>query len=232
VLILGVTPELYHLTWPDGAEVSAADHTAAMIHEIWPGPAGAAHLTEWTSLPFAAASHDVVLCDGGLHLVKYPEGSRQLAQEVRRILTPGGLCILRLFLPPRKRESARNVLTDLRAGRIGNLNLLKFRLWMALQTNPTEGVELGRVWDAVYSAAPDLELLATSIGWPTDHMLAINTYRDSPGRYYLLDMDDVTKLFCSNPGGFEVESVHVPRYELGEQCPTLVLRRTTEGLAR
>ncbi|HEY5565434.1 MAG TPA: class I SAM-dependent methyltransferase [Rhodothermia bacterium] len=232
VLILGVTPELYELPWPDETEVVSADHTAAMIDEIWPGPPGTAHLTEWTSLPFATDSHHIVLCDGGLHLVKYPDGSRQLAQEVRRILLPGGLCILRLFLPPRKRESVDSVLTDLLAGGIGNLNLLKFRLWMALHEDPAEGVELRKVWDAVHSAAPDLERLATNIGWSPDHMLAINTYRGSQNRYHFLDMNDVTKLFCEDRGGFEVESVHVPTYELGEQCPTLVLRRATEGPPR
>ena len=226
VLILGVTPEFYRLPWPEATDVFAADHTQAMIDHIWPGPAGTAHLTEWTSLPFAAASCDIVLCDGGLHLVKYPDDTSRLVHELRRMLAPGGLCILRLFIPPTKRETVQSVLADLQGGRIASLNHLKFRLWMALHDHPAEGVELGTVWNTLHTGAPDLESLAGRIGWSSEHILAINTYRNSESRYYFTGMDDVTRLFSEDPGGFEIESVHVPTYELGEQCPTVVLKRT------
>ena len=42
-LILGVTPELYKLRWPAGADVLAMDHTQAMIDCVLPRPARSSH---------------------------------------------------------------------------------------------------------------------------------------------------------------------------------------------
>ena len=38
VLLLGVTPELYHLPWPKGTDLLAVDRSQAMIETVWPGP--------------------------------------------------------------------------------------------------------------------------------------------------------------------------------------------------
>ena len=56
-------------------------------------------------------------------------------------------------------------------------------------------------------------------------MLAINTYRGSTARYYFATVDQVSDMFCGSPGGFELQRVCVPSYELGECCPTVVFRR-------
>ena len=225
VLLLGVTPELYHLPWPGGSDLLAADHTEAMIDAVWPGPREAALCTEWLDLALADGSRDVVLCDGGLHLLAYPEEQRRLVGLLRDVLSDDGLCILRLFVPPPRREPADAVLDDLLAGAIPSLNILKLRLWMSLQESAAEGVELGSVWRALHEVAPGLEGLAERLGWPVEHMLAIDTYRGSTARYYLVTVDQVSDLFCRGAGGFELARLCVPSYEMGEQCPTLVLRR-------
>jgi hypothetical protein len=114
---------------------------------------------------------------------------------------------------------------DLLEGRISSLNILKLRLGMSLLEGAAEGVELGKVWRLIHEAAPDLEGLAAKIGWSLEHMLAINAYRGSPARYYFVTVDQARDLFCGSPGGFEVRRLQVPSYELGEQCPTIVLQR-------
>ncbi|NTV97004.1 MAG: class I SAM-dependent methyltransferase, partial [Thiobacillus sp.] len=68
-LILGVTPELYRLPWPDRSLVRAADRTPEMIEYVWPGAAEAVLHSDWRELDVADASFDIVLCDGGLHLL-------------------------------------------------------------------------------------------------------------------------------------------------------------------
>jgi hypothetical protein len=102
---------------------------------------------------------------------------------------------------------------------------------MSLLDSAAQGVELGTVWRAIHEVAPDLEGLASRIGWPVEHMLVINTYRGSTNRYHFVTVDQVCGMFCRNPGGFEVHSLRVPSYELGEQCPTLVLRRCSSAPA-
>ena len=226
VLLLGVTPELYRLPWPTGTDFLAVDRTQAMIDTVWPGPREAVRCTDWLALALPDGSRDIVLCDGGLHLLAYPHEQQRLVRLLRAVLSDHGLCILRLYVPPPQRESPDTVLTDLLEGRIPNLNTLKLRLEMSLLEGAAAGVELGTVWRVVHEMAPDLAALASRIGWPVDHMLAINTYRGSTARYYFVTVDQVSELFCGSPGGFEVRRLSVPSYELGEQCPTIVLQRS------
>ena len=225
VLLLGVTPELFRLPWPKGTDFLAVDRSQAMIEAVWPGPKEAVLRADWLNLALPESSRDIVLCDGGLHLLAYPEEQRRLVRLLRDTLSDQGLCILRLFVPPCQRESPDEVLNDLLEGRIRNLNVLKLRLGMSLMNCAAEGVELGNLWRAIHEAAPDPERLASRIGWPTEHMLAINAYRDSASRYHFVTVDEVCDLFRGSPGGFEVGHLHVPSYDLGERCPTIVFRR-------
>jgi SAM-dependent methyltransferase len=224
-LILGVTPEFCHLPWPAETDLLAVDNTQAMIDYVWPGPRGSAICADWITLPVEASSRDIVLCDGGLHVLPYPQGQRNLIQKLRQAMTPGGLCICRFYMPLDRRESPEAVMENLLAGKIPNLNILKIRLWMSLWREPAVGVELAQVWNVVHRMASDLTQLAARIGWREEHLRAIEAYRDCATRYYFFSLSDVRYLFCQDPGGFEVEAIQVPDYELGSQCPTIVFRR-------
>ena len=98
-LILGVTPELYYLSWPAGKELIAVDHTQGMIDTVWPGPKSSAICAGWTELPLPDRSRDVVLCDGGLNGLSYPDDLSRLVHELHRVVAPNGLCGIRLFVP-------------------------------------------------------------------------------------------------------------------------------------
>jgi len=224
-LLLGVTPELYRLPWPEGTDLLAVDRSQDMIDRVWPGPKDAARCMSWLDLSLPGSSRDIVLCDGGLQLLAHPQGQRRLAHVLRGILSDGGLCVVRLYAPPARRESPDAVLRDLLEGKIACMNLLKLRLGMSLMNAAAEGVELGTIWRALHAAAPDLNELAARIGWSAEHMSAIDPYRDSAVRYHFVTADQVSQMFCGDPGGFEVRRVSVPDYELGERCPTIVLQR-------
>jgi hypothetical protein len=226
VLLLGVTPELYGLPWQEGTDFLAVDRTMAAIEAVWPGPREAVLCEDWLEMKLPDASRDIVLCDGGLNLLGYPEEQQQLASILRGVLAEDGLCILRLFVRPAERETRDAIIADLMEGRIPSMNVLKLRLWAALQESPSQGVELDKVWRTVQDAAGSLEELASRLGWPLEETLFINAYRGSTTRYWLGTVDEVAKLFCDDVGGFELASTRVPSYERGRQCPTVVLRRT------
>jgi SAM-dependent methyltransferase len=206
--------------------VVAVDHTRAMIQAVWPGPPGSAVVGEWTDLPVGSASCHVALCDGGMHLLDHLDGQRALAESLARVVVPGGTFVTRLFVPPAEPERPEAVLDDLLAGGVANVNLLKMRLLMSLQADPVAGVELAAAWKALNRACPDYGELARRIGWRAEDLAAVDTYRDCPIRYHFVTVEDVRRLFCVEPGGgFDLVSVDVPSYELGDRCPTVHLRR-------
>jgi len=225
VLVLGVTPEYYYLPWPPNTVLRAADHTKEMIKELWPGPEGSAECCEWTNLSIESSSVDMILCDGGLHLLRYPDGQKKLIKEIKRVLRPGGIFLLRLFLPPEKEQSLESVISNLLEGKIANLNELKLHLWAALQENKRKGVNLHEVWSAVHKIAPDLHTFSSKMNWPVEHLQVLNTYKQSDKQYYMIDKNDVITMFTDAPGGFKINSIQSPAYRLGDRCPTVTFER-------
>jgi hypothetical protein len=158
-----------------------------------------------------------------------PAGPGKLVGKLRQVVAPGGLCVFRLFAPPPQRESHQAVIDDLLDGRIANINVLKLRLLMALQDDVRDGAELGRAWELVHEAAADFDRLADRLNWPIGHLRVFNTYRGSRIRYCFLSVAEVGRLFCEEIGGFRLDAVRTPTYELGERCPIIVLRRTGQS---
>ncbi len=224
-LLLGVTPELATCAWPAGATLDAVDSSEAMIAHVWPAAdvrvPSRAHRADWRALPFDGARFDLVAADGALTLPAYPEGARDVLREARRVLVPGGRLATRVFVQAPAREEARAVVDDLRAGRVGGFHAFKWRLAMALHESSDRGVRLADVWTAWRDLAPDGAALVESRGWGRDVLDTIDVYRDSPTVYVFPRVDEVVALAR---GLFDLEATHVPGYELGDRCPTLVLR--------
>jgi hypothetical protein len=135
------------------------------------------------------------------------------------------LFVVRLFVPPPERETPEQVLQALDDRTIPNLNVLKLRLGMALQRDATQGVQLQHVWSALLERHADLSLLASHLGWDLDHLQAIDSYRNSQGRYHFVDISQVQAMFCGDSGPFELIGQHEGSYHLSERCPIVLLRR-------
>lgn len=223
-LILGVTPELYALPWPDPALLRAADRTRAMIDYVWPGPAEAAIHSDWLALDLPDASLDLILCDGGLIMPDYPHGQQTLCHNIGRMLTPGGLTAFRLYVPPSRHETAAEVFQALEQGTIPDLNCLKLRLGMAMQPSAEQGVALADVWAALREqAGSGWEELASRLNWPCDALRIIDAYRDSLARYSFTTTEQAIALFQAS--GLEHLQTFHHSYTMGDQCPIVVFRK-------
>jgi SAM-dependent methyltransferase len=223
-LVLGATPEYAAMAWPDGASVVAIDRSEAMLGALWPGgegpPARRGQAGDWRALALADGSVDLALGDGCFTVVEFPDEARQVTRELGRVLRPGGRLVVRVFARPEAREELDEVAAALWAGRIGSLHALKWRLAMAVQPARARRVAVVDVWHAFVRICPDASRLVTQLGWPPQVLATIEPYRESAAAYAFPTLEEMRAVLAD---GFIELACHVPGYELGDRCPTLVL---------
>lgn len=221
-LLCGVTPEVARMCWPDGTWLTAVDRSLPMIAGVWPAETapGAAVCGDWFALPLADASQHLLVGDGCYSLLTGRAQYAAFAAELRRVANAGGLLAMRYFLRPDRAETIGSVIDDLWRRRIGNFHVFKWRLAMALHGPLNEGVRLGGIWNAWHQAVPDPGALAAHLGWRPEVVNTIDNYRDVDTRYSFPTLVEAREL----AGAFDIVATHTPDYELGERCPTLVMR--------
>ena len=224
-LIMGVTPELYDLAWPARSRVMAMDNNPDMIANAWPGQPEDALCCDWRDMCLPDQSIDIAVCDGGLIMVPYPDGTAAIVSELNRVLRPGGVFACRHYLPPSPPESPEDVVTDLLAGNVPSPNHLKLRMWGASQTTPEAGVGVPDVWEVLSRRVPDLSALAELPGWNVADVSTLEPYRTSTYRYHLPGLEHIRTLLEHEPGGFAVTDVLTPSVPLGDRSPTTVAVR-------
>ena len=218
-LILGVTPELVTMRWPDDTRVVAVERSADVIGAIFPATAGAeVVVADWRALPRPDASLDLVIGDGSLSNLAFPADYRLLAAELGRVLAPGGRVALRLFAAPETREPLAAVAVALASGTIGSVHALKWRIAMAIQPDDRNVAvaDIGRAFDEL---VPDRAALADRRGWDPAVIATIDVYRDSTLVYSFPTQAEVGAALAP----LVTVACHTPTYELGDRCPTLVL---------
>jgi SAM-dependent methyltransferase len=220
-LQLGVTPELATMRWPEGTRLLAVDRSDGMIEHVWPAqpyPGACVVLGDWCNLVLADASVDVIVGDGCFMQQPYPRGYAVLAAELRRVLAPGGVFVMRAFVRPTVPETVDALLAELAAGRITQFHVFKWRLNMALQRDPESGVCLHEIWRSFYEAFSSVAQLAERTGWPLESIETIDAYRESDARYTYPSLAELSEAVAPY---FTERQRHLPRYELGERCPIL-----------
>jgi hypothetical protein len=223
-LLLGVTPELAQLDWPDKTRLFAADYSTQMIRSLWPlqnRQDRLAFCADWRKLPLPHNSAGIVIGDGCFTLLSYPAGYQDLARETRRALRDNGLLIVRFFIGTGDTASPEQIHEQLLAGKIGNFHIFKFRLAIALQDNATEGVCVGDVWENWNAQGYDVDRLAAKLNWQPETLRTIDAYRGMSARYTYPTMNELESAL--SPWFYRVKS-HNHGYEFGENCPTLVLQ--------
>jgi SAM-dependent methyltransferase len=218
-LLLGVTPEIATLRWPAGTQLTAVDRSPGMIRNVWPAtapPNARVLLGDWLSLPLRDGSCDVVLGDGCFSQVSHPAAAQALVSQIRRVLDPSGMLLMRSFVQCAVPESVADLFADLTHGRIGSFHIFKWRLNMALQPSLQQGVQLNDVWEAVHRRYPDLRELVRAQGWSAQAVDTIHAYRNCGARYHYPTIQELQALLVAQ---FIEQRLWYPSYELGERCP-------------
>ena len=221
-LLLGVTPEIARMHWPEGTRLLAVDRSQGMIDHIWPADAfdDARVLPgTWTALPVATGSCDVATGDGCFSQLPYPRGYDDLTRDLARVLRRGGLFAMRAFVRPEPAESVQELVSDMKAGRIGSFHVFKWRLNMALQPDTTAGVRLHDVWIAFTELFGNPAALAAQANWTVEDVDTIHAYRNMDARYTYPTLSELRGKLSAR---FAEIACEFPDYEMGERCPTLL----------
>jgi len=224
-ILLGVTPKLARMNWPAGTFLTAADSSGPMASALWPfnGTPQTPRLVlaDWRLLPFRNGGADIVVGDGCIICLRYPDGVRAFARAIAPLLSPGGLLVIRCYLQPDRKESPEEVIAQMDSDGLETVHQFKFRLLMALQANVTEGIAVRHVYDYWVNHSPNGSGLGSRAGWrqTASELMAlyrgVNTVHTFPTRDELREVLDE----------FFVEvDVSIPPYYLGERCPTIVLK--------
>jgi hypothetical protein len=221
VFLCGVTPEIAAMDWPFPINLIAMDQAHRMVELVWPGDVPGvrrAIVGDWRESGLGHQSQDIVIGDGGFAFFTYPSGQRTLINELHHLLRPGGLFLYRYFAQLSQRESMNQILIDLMAGKISNFHSFKWRVAMALQMHPGDGVAQNDIWDVVMHAKLDRMTKLPPKGWTAGAINTIHFYRGKTSRLYFPTLEEFRSLLAEE---FDQIEVDYPTYELGERCPTV-----------
>ncbi len=200
VLILGVTPEIYSLGWPEKSSILGADINLGMIEQVWPGPIQDAVLCDWLNLPFERSTFDRVYLDGGQMFFAQGPEHQKLVDSISRVLRVGGHAILRCFASPENVPEVGEIIAKLHSGEIRNVNYLKLIMGMALSDGPQKGVSVNTIHDLLVDNFGTIDALAKPMGLTREERKSISAYSNSHNRYYFQTSDLLIESFTKQTG--------------------------------
>ncbi len=223
--ILGVTPELVQLPWPQSVELRAYDHSAEMIASLWrkhPSRRSSVAQAGWQQLPVADGSFHAVVGDGSLNALPSLAAYGEVLKELHRTMREGASAVIRCFIRPDRAETLAEVVDAVNAGQVGSFHALKWRIAMCLAAVPGAGVAVRDIRSALDAYFPSRPGLASKTGWPQEVIDTIDAYKDSATCYSFPSLGEL-RLQCQPY--FDIAGVRYGSYELSDRCPMITFQR-------
>lgn len=223
VLLFGVTQELVSLSYPKQARLLAVDCSNEMIQHHWhpKNESASVVIGQWEAMPVKHQVIDLALMDGSLNALSNVNKVEKALAQLAVVLKTGGIVVARVFLRPETRESMSAIAADIKANKVGNVHVAKWRIAHALHGALEEGVVLNDIWEAFSSLSSDLGDLTSVTGWSRESISTLKAYQHVRTKYVFPTFSEAESLFKNH---FNALSIHTPKYELGDRCPTWILR--------
>ncbi len=225
IVILGVTPELVQLQWPQSIELCAYDQSEEMIKAVWqPHPLIKSHVTQarWQCLPAPESSFIAAAGDGALNVLPRLDCYDEVFRELHRVLEDASQAVIRCFIRPDNTESLEEIVRAVRRGDVRSFHALKWRIAMSLVNTSDAAIAVEAIRDAFNDSFPSRSELAKITGWPEAVIGTIDAYKDSPALYSFPTLSEL-KHQCR--AYFSIEDLMYGTYELASRCPTVIFNR-------
>ncbi len=219
VLLLGVTPELYH-AFPC---VDAFDLDPTMIARVWPGDVHGkrARQGDWLDLPAAERRYAAAVGDGSINAVPPREAGRLLEHAASRVV-PGGVVACRVFERPSIPFTREALKESTGCSKALNFHDFKLQVAMMLADERGSAVPVKLIREAFDALFPDRKALAADTGWDERTIGMIDLYEASDVIY---SFPDRRELLAAVPDhAVDVRFDQPGRYDLAECCPVLSFR--------
>lgn len=229
IALLGVTPELVQLAWPETVSLEAFDHSADMIARVWqphPNIFSQVREADWRALPLDEGTLHAAVGDGSLNVLPDLEHYPAVLRELHRVLAAQGSIVIRCFIRPDKAEALPDVVRAVLSGEVGSFHAMKWRLAMALTQELGASVAVGDIHNVFEASFPSRSELSEVTGWPREQIDTIDAYKGSPTQYTFPTLSALREQ-CAP--WFDVVEVAYGTYELADRCPTLTLMRKAVG---
>lgn len=221
VLLLGVTPEIVNIHWPERTRLFAIDKNMDMLISILPHSTPfiqpIALAADWLNLPIKSASFDLVIGDGCYNLLAW-SGYACLTKAIKSLLNHEGVFILRFFLRPEHNESLDIIKEKIINQNFNSFSAFKLKLLMTLQNDVNKGVCLKEVWDCWDKHFKKIVFAYQhKLGWSDDTVNVINNYKNKHVFYTFPTLIEVNNHFKKY---LRENEMFIPSYQLGVHCPT------------
>ena len=223
VLVLGVTPEIVQLPWPEQGEIFAVDSSLGMIEIAWqphPSLPSAVACARWQEMPIKDRAFDVVVGDGSLNALPGFDYYGEVLREVARVLKPAGALILRCFVRPDVIETPEQVFAAAMAGQFSTTAAFRLRFSFAL-TQADGSLGLADLFNAFESFVPDRSELARVTGWPREHIDFADAHKKSK---IGLTFPTMSKLTALSEEWFAIDGMRRGTYTQSGDCPTILFK--------
>ncbi len=224
VLLLGVTPALAGF----GEDLLAVEAMPDVIAALWPGdrPDRHAVVGDWRALPCADQSRSAIVGDGVLSAVDADPTA--LLREFLRVLEPGGVIAIRCFCAPDRPEPLDVIVADALAGRVPDMNVLKWRLSMHLAGHdPVFRVPVSAVLDLFNRLFPDRAGFLEQTGWQASDFDFVDLYRGSASVLRFLPEDRLRAVLTDI--GAKLTVLRPQGYPLADLSPVFVMHKSEEN---
>lgn len=194
-----------------------------MIAAAWLGDTAhrCAICGDWLAMPLAQGSVGAAIGDGALTMLAFPEQQRQLFEQLRRVVAPGGRIVIRCFATPEPMASLDEVCAAAVAGEtVFHLFKLRFNMAAALE-NDGANIASAQLYRLFQQRFPDRVVLAQTSGWSLATLAEIDAYHGSRYVHSYLSRSRIMNLVPD--WAVSARFVETSGYPGADICPLLVI---------